>query len=119
MPLGRVLSPADAARASWAGAASEAVRTGLKSDRKGATEPHSRWRGSIFGWDIVVTFHIASGYHAGGRDFRRTLQEWGDAFAGWPSDEVSGVIGPRRFAPYGERDSSARGASPTGVGGHS
>ena len=68
-----------------------------------------RWRGSTFGWDIVATFHLASGPHRWSR-FPTNPQDWGDAFAGWPGDEVSGVIGPRRFAAYGERDSSARGA---------
>ena len=58
-----------------------------------------RWRASTFGWSIVATFHLASGPRTSSRS-PTNPQEWGDAFAGWPGDEVSGVIGPRRFAMY-------------------
>jgi hypothetical protein len=66
-----------------------------------------KWRASSFGWNIVATFHLASGPHRWSR-FPTNPQEW-DALADWPSDEASGVIGPRRFAAYDERDSSALG----------
>lgn len=74
-----------------------------------------RWRASTYGWDIVITFHLASGPRNWSRS-PTNPQEWGNAFAGWPNDEVTGVIGPRRFAAYGELDSSTRGASPSSAG---
>jgi hypothetical protein len=75
-----------------------------------------RWRASTVGWGIVMTFHLAGGPRSWSRS-PTSPQEWGDAFAGWPNDEVTGVVGPRRFAAYGEMGSSTRGvASPSSAG---
>ena len=62
-------------------------------------------RGRFFRtWGVVARFHVAGGPDETSRSPCRP-NDYGHLFSRRPGDEASGLLGPRRFAPYQADDS--------------